>query len=272
MVKRTKKVTRRDDSYAKKISTRIWHEQPSETNPYIAQQSRCHGYDLIELVKGRSYVEVLYLLFRGDLPTEQEAAIFEQLLISFINPGPRHPATRSAIVAGVGKTDPVHILPIALSTLGGNFQGAGEVEPAVRFLRKNVKKPPEQVALALLGEGTKPVEGDWSIAPGFGSYYGGTDLMAEQLAQQLETLPGCGKLLSWGNSFSHALHEQQMGWLKTGVAAAVLADLGFLPFACASLYQLINAPGLLAHGLEYCKKPMASYPFPEDKNYVIEES
>jgi len=257
MVKKAAKVVRRDDSYAKKISTKIWHEQPSEQNPYIAQQSRCHGYDLIELVKGRSYVEVLYLLFRGELPTEQEAAIFEQLLISFINPGPRHPATRSAIVAGVGKTDPVHILPIALSTLSGNFQGAGEVEPAVRFLRKNAKKPPEQVALALLDEGTKPAEGDWSIAPGFGSYYGGVDLMAEQLAQQLGTLPGCG--------------NQQMGWQKTGVAAAVLADLGFLPFACASLYQLISAPGLLAHGLEYCKKPMNSYPFPEDKDYVIEE-
>lgn len=271
MVKKAAKVVRRDDSYAKKISTKIWHEQPSEQNPYIAQQSRCHGYDLIELVKGRSYVEVLYLLFRGELPTEQEAAIFEQLLISFINPGPRHPATRSAIVAGVGKTDPVHILPIALSTLSGNFQGAGEVEPAVRFLRKNAKKPPEQVALALLDEGTKPAEGDWSIAPGFGSYYGGVDLMAEQLAQQLGTLPGCGKLLFWGDEFSHALHDQQMGWQKTGVAAAVLADLGFLPFACASLYQLISAPGLLAHGLEYCKKPMTSYPFPEDKDYVIEE-
>ncbi len=270
-MKKAKKVIRRDDPYAKKISTKIWHEQPSEQNPYIAQQSRCHGYDLIELVKERSYIDVLYLLFRSELPTKEEAVIFEQLLISFINPGPRHPATRSAIIAGVGKTDPVHILPIALSTLSGNFQGAGEVEPAVRFLRKNAKKPPEQAALALLDGAAKPAEGDWSIAPGFGSYYGGVDLMAEQLARQLVALPGCGKLLSWGDEFSRALHDHQMGWLKTGVAAAVLADLGFLPFACASLYQLISAPGLLAHGLEYCKKPMSSYPFPEDKDYVIEE-
>ena len=270
MAKEAAKVTRRDDQYAKKIATKIWHELPSEQNPYIAQQSRCHGYDLIDLVKERSYVEVLYLLFRSELPTKEEAAIFEQLLVSFINPGPRHPATRSAIVTGVGKTDPVHILPIALSTLGGNFQGAGEVEPAVRFLRKNAKKPPKQVALSLLDENAKPTTGDWSIAPGFGSYYGGVDLMAEQLAQQMATLPGCGKLLAWGNELSHALNECQMGWLKTGVAAAVLADLGFLPFACASLYQLINAPGLLAHGLEYCNKPMTSYPFPEDKDYVIE--
>ena len=234
------------------------------------QQNRCHGYDLIELVKGRSYVEVLYLLFRSELPTKEEAEIFEQLLISFISPGPRHPATRSAIVAGVGKTDPVHILPIALSTLGGNFQGAGEVEPAVRFLRKSAKKPPKEVALSLLDKCTKPTEGDWSIAPGFGSYYGGKDLTAQQLVQQMATLPGCGKLLAWGNDFAYELHDHQIGWSRTGVAAAVLADLGFLPFACSALYQLISAPGLLAHGLEYCKKPMTSYPFPEDKDYVIE--
>jgi len=264
------KVTRRDDQYAQKISTKIWHEQPSEQNPYVAKQSRCHGYDLIELAKERSYIDVLYLLFRSELPTKEEAAIFEQLLTSFINPGPRHPATRSAIVAGVGKTDPVHILPIALSTMGGAFQGAGEVEPAVRFLRKNAKKPSKQVALGLIEKGTKPTEGDWLIAPGFGSYYGGVDLMAGQLAQQMASLPGCGKLLMWGNELANELHDQQIGWLKTGVAAAVLADLGFLPFACAALYQLISAPGLLAHGLEYCKKPMTSYPFPEDKDYVIE--
>jgi len=270
MVKETAKVTRRDDQYAQKISTKIWHEQPSEQNPYIAQQSRCHGYDLVELAKGCSYVEVLYLLFRSELPTKENAEIFEQLLILLINPGPRHPATRSAIVAGVGKTDPVHILPIALSTLGGDFQGAGEVEPAVRFLRKNVKKSPKEVAFQLIEESTKPTEGDWSIAPGVGSHYGGVDLMAKQFAQQMSSLSGCGKLLAWGNELTSELHGQQVGWLKTGVAAAVLADLGFLPFACAALYQLISAPGLLAHGLEYCKKPMTSYPFPEDKYYVIE--
>jgi len=264
------KVIKRDEQYARKISTKIWYEKPTEQNPYIAQQSRCHGYDLIELVKGRSYVEVLYLLFRSELPTKEEAAIFEQLLISFINPGPRHPATRAAIVTGVGKTDPVHILPIALSTMGGNFQGAGEVEPAVRFLRKNAKKNPKQVVQTLLDEAVKPAEGDWSIAPGFGSCFGGVDEMAHQLAQQLATQPGSGKLLAWGNEFANELHEHQMGWLKTGVAAAVLAELGFLPFASAALYQLISAPGLLAHGLEYCKKPMTSYPFPEDKDYVIE--
>ncbi len=270
MVKKTVKVTKRDEQYAKKISTKIWHEKPSEQNPYIAQQSRCHGYDLIELMNECSYAEVLFLLFRSELPTKEETAIFERLLISFINPGPRHPATRAAIATGVGKTDPVHILPIALATMGGNFQGAGEVEPAVRFLRKNAKKPPKKVALTLTNDSKKPAEGDWSIAPGFGSYYGGVDEMAHQLAQQMATLPECGKLLTWGNEFANELHGHQMGWLKTGVAAAVLAELGFLPFACTALYQLISAPGLLAHGLEYCKKPMTSYPFPEDKDYVIE--
>jgi len=270
MAEQAVKVTKRDEQYAKKISTKIWHEKPSEQNPYIAEQSRCHGYDLLELVSKRSYVDVLFLLFRSELPTKEEAAIFEQLLISFISPGPRHPATRAAIATAVGKTDPVHILPIALATMGGNFQGAGEVEPAVRFLRKNAKKAPKQVALALLDEERKPTEGDWSIAPGFGTYFGGVDAMAHQLAQQMAMQSGGGNLLAWGNEFANELHDHQIGWLKTGVAAAVLAELGFLPFACTALYQLISAPGLLAHGLEYCKKPMTSYPFPEDKDYVIE--
>lgn len=62
-----------------------------------------------------------------------------------------------------------------------------------------------------------------------------------------------------------------MGWLTTGVVAAVLAELGFQPRAAAGLYQYLCAPGLLAHGIEMSNKPVTSMPFISDKNYVIEK-
>lgn len=97
---------------------------PSPDNPYIAEHCRCRGYDLFELVQKRSFVDIIYLLLRGELPTKDQAQLFETLLVALINPGPRHPATRAAMNAGVGKTNTAHILPIALPVLGGDHLGA----------------------------------------------------------------------------------------------------------------------------------------------------
>lgn len=264
-------VKKRDEEFAQQITTKIWEELPDTINPYIASEARCHGYPLMALAEKRSFVEVLYLLFRGELPTSPEADLLERLMVFLINPGPRHPATRAAMNAGVGKTDPEHVLPIGLTILGGAHLGAGEVEPAMRFLRKHARQPVEKVVEELLQSSICPDEGDWHIAPGFGSRFGSVDIMpckmARSLAEQTEGL----KLLNWGCEFSNLLAPHNMGWLSTGVAAAVFADLGFQPRLGAGLFQLLNAPGLLAHGMEQANKPITAMPFVKDEDYVIEE-
>lgn len=264
------KVEKRNESFVERTSTRIWLEVPASDNPYITATARCHGYDLMELVKKRSFVDVLYLLFRGELPCSEEAELLEQLMIGLINPGPRHPAARAAMNAGVGKTDPAHILPIALAVYGGDHIGAGVIEPAMRFFRQNLKLEPQQVADTLLSSSHPPDVGDWHIAPGFGSRFGGIDVISDQLAKQLATLAVAGKTLAWGCQFAKALEQHTQGWLSTGVAAAVFTDLGFNPRAGTGLFQLVAAPGLLAHGVELSNKPITAMPYISDKNYVIE--
>lgn len=267
----TAKVSSRNEAFVDKTSTRIWEELPCPDNPYIAQTCRCHGYDLLELMQKRGYVDILYLLFRGELPNVDEARLLERLMIGLINPGPRHPATRAAMNAGVGKTDPNHILPIALSVYGGNYLGSGQVEAAMRFIRQNRNQDPVRHAQILLETELPPAEGDWHIASGFGSYYGGIDSMSAQLAEQLVTLPGDAPNLKWGNAFAKALNTQNMGWLSIGLAAAAFTDLGIHPRHAPGLLQLIVSPGLFAHGIELANKPRTSMPFIKDENYVIEE-
>lgn len=265
-------VQRRDDIYAERTATRIWQELPSADNPYIAAQCRCHGYDLLELVQKRSFADMLYLLFRGELPTTAEAQLLDALMVAFINPGPRHPATRAAMNAGVGKTDPALILPIALTTLSGTHNAAGTLEEAMRFLRKNQRKPVEDVLQLLMANPDRPDEGDWHIAPGFGSYYNGIDLISASIADHLAQMPAASAALHWGQQFAAGLAEHGMGWLATGVVAAALTDLGFPPRAAAGVYQIISAPGLLAHGAELANKPLTAMPFVSDEDYIIEEA
>lgn len=260
----------RNEAFVDRAATRIWQEIPSTENPYIAESCRCHGYDSLELAGKRSFSDVIFLLLKGELPTAEQSQLFETLLVSLINPGPRHPATRTAMNAGVGKTDPTHILPISLSVLSGNHLGGGEVTAAMKFLRDNRNNATKDVIQQLLRQNPRPDEGDWHIAPGFGSRFGGIDIVPGRTADLLMTLPGKGAALEWANDFVTNLGQHNLGWLYPGLAAAVFVDLGFHPRAGAGLFQIAAAPGLLAHGLELANKPRTAYPFPDDDHYFYE--
>ena len=257
-------------NFASKTSTRIWEEEPSQANPYLAEKCRLHGYDIFDLMKQKSFVEVLYLLFSGELPTSSQTKLLEQLMIVLINPGPRHPANRAAMTAGISKARSVHLLPIGLMVLGGEHLGAAEVAQAMAFLQTNRDKNPNELAKELLSKAEKPAEGDWHIIPGFGSRFGGIDPIPNQLADHLN-IDDISDNIKWGQQFVTSITPHQMGWLSTGIAAAILLDLNIKPREGAGLFQLISAPGILAHGMEQTHHPITDMPFVEDDNYVIEE-
>ncbi len=265
----TNNVVRRDDQFADKTATKIWNEKPSKTNPYIAESASCHGYDLVELCTKRSFVDVLFLLFRNELPTSVEASLLEKLLIVFINPGPRHPATRAAMNAGVGNTDSSHILPIGLTVLGGSVLGAAEVENCMRWLRKSSRRDPRIIAKGLL-ENNLAGEGVGCLAPGFGRHFGSVDEYVQNLVTVFSAADGTGRIFEWSTFFVEELRRANYGWLSTGLAAAILCDLGFQPRMGPGIYQIMSAPGIFAQGIEMANKPMTAMPFLDDKDYIIE--
>ncbi len=258
----------RGEQFASGVPTALWLEQPTPHNPYLAERCYCQGYDLLALMAGRSFVEVLYLLFRGELPSPAQATLLERLMIACINPGPRHGATRAAMNAGIGRTQRSHLLPIALTVLGGDHLGGGEVEAAMQQLSARKGEAPSEVITTLpLAD---PSAGDHHPLPGFGSRYGGIDPLPGAIAQQLAALPAAGPHLAWGEALAQQLAPHNMGWLLPGVVAATLADLGFEARQGAGLFQLLAAPGLLAHGLEVARQPITAMPFPDAEHYVIE--
>jgi citrate synthase len=258
-------VRSRNEPFASRTSSHIWYEESAPDNPYITAAAFCHGYNLNELMEKRSFVDVFYLLFRGELPTRAQAQLLQQLMIALINPGPRHPATRAAMNAGVGKTNPLHILPIASAVLGGEHAGGGEVENAMQFFDMHCVKDAKTLACDFFAHEECEI-----VLAGFGVRHGGIDVMAAKLAGQLVALEAAGSTLKWGCAFVQEFEAHGMSWTMPGVAAAVFADLGFNPRTGACLFQLLGAPGLVAHGLEMAGKPILSMPFVSDENYVIE--
>lgn len=261
----------RGERFAHRTATRIWNEVAQPGNPYTAESCLCHGYDLLELMTKCSFVDVLYLLFRGELPDPDQANLLEALLVGFLNPGPRHPATRAAMTAAVSKAHPAHLLPIALSILSGEHLGAGEVTASMHFLRRNLRQSPGELVESRSREVVR-LEGDWRIAPGFGTRFGGPDPVPAKIASRLSAMPGSGPAMAWGDTFARAATAHGAGWLAPGVVGAALLDLGFHPRHGGPFYQLLAAPGLLAHGLELTGKPHTAMPFVDNDHYIVESS
>jgi len=253
----------REQQFAPRLETKITEEIPSPTNPYHVKNMRIHGYDHSALMEKCEFSDVIFLLFRGELPNDFERDLFRKLCIALINPGPRHPATQASITAGVGKTDTVNVLPIALTIYGGEFDGAANVESTMRYFRRASRRPTNEVATAL--ESNSDIE-----IPGFGQLYGDADPYAEALLNAFSS-NSSSPLLSWIIALNTKLKQKNIGISKAGLCAAILAELGFQPRQGNALMQLMAAPGLLAHGMEYANKPLTSMLFEPDECYEIEQ-
>lgn len=255
-------VKSRGDAFAEKIETKITYEESPEHNPYHVNKQLIHGYDHLDLLENCNFADTIYLLLRGNLPSEKDSILFNKLAIALLNPGPRHSAAQASITAGVGKTDTVNILPIALGVYGGTFDGAGNIENTIRFFRKAVKKPVIELKEEALNK----------RIPSITQHYGDADTYANILLDKLKPYAHEGKVFSWLYQLQALIYPENIGVTKTSIAAAIFADLGFQPRQGGALMQLLAAPGLLAHGLEFSNKPVTAMLFEPDETYQIEKN
>ena len=263
--------SKQDFVYAKKAQTAIYLEQADPQNPYVASSNFLHGYDVVELMQKKSFANALLLLFTGELPEQHKVQLLERLMIALLNLGPRHPAVKASMVAGVSKANVEHLLPIGLSVLGGDANGAKEVEQAMLFLQKHYHLPIDEVHEQLAIKCPDTSRGELHVCPGFGSHYGGIDTFAIKIVESLisdDLAISEYKYIYWAQAFANSLAEYNMGWLKTGIAAAVFCELGIGARESIGLFQLICAPGIFAHGVEQTHKPITAIPMLSDEQHI----
>lgn len=248
-----------DPPFHPDFTTGICLEEPSSGNPYIAERRYLAGYDLAELWRNCSYVDALMVLLVGELPTPEQRRLLETFLIGLLNVGPRHTAIRAAMLAGVSKAAPEHLLPIGLLTGSGRQGGALEVADAHEFIRAHLHRDPGEIA-------TECLTAQGSI-PGFGTRFGELEPICQQLAADLLALMADHPVPQWCHAFSEVLQSRGEGWLLPGIAAAVGLTLGLGARETLGLFQLAIAPGVMAHGMEQTHKPISSNPLLRDDQY-----
>jgi citrate synthase len=245
------------------IHTRIWREEPEPNNPFAAQAAYCHGYDVYGDMLGKArWADMLFLLFRGEAPTAEQARLLDALALAVANPGPRDASVHAAMCGGVAGSTAAASLMAALSVGAGRYGGAREVLDAMAIWHSAGRDTEAWLRQALAW--TSQHQDIWPQAEhpaGFDPY--GVTTQTTVL-QTLETLAGLGPFphLAWlaGNraQLEAALN---MPLAMVGVAAAALVDLGFSAPQGEMLYLLLRLPGAAAHALEQSEHGFKRFPF-----------
>ena len=247
------------------IHTKIWKETSEPDNPFATKISLCAGYDVYgDLLGNASWVEYLYLLFKLEKPTKDQAELFESIAVSIANPGIRDHSVRAAMNAGVGGSTSASALMAALAVGAGQLGGAREVYLCMQSWNKchrdinkwkhRIKNPPK--------EGRADVWTSIEHSPGFDPNGVSCSTPVKQVLANLSEIAGQNSNLSWLIENRQVLETFTNSPLTmTGVIATAFSDLGLTEEQGEMLFLLLRLPGAAVHALEQRKHGWKKYPF-----------
>jgi len=252
------------ESAVETVRTSVWQEEPEPDSPFAARVARCRGYDVYGQMLGQArWVDMLWLLFREDLPSSAEAGLLEALAVALANPGPRDASVHAAMCAGVGRSTAAASLIAALAAGAGQLGGGREVFLAMSaWAACGTNSAAWQRYLA----GPLPTDPDdiWpepEHPPGFDPHGVSATLPVQQTLACLAGMSP-GPHLPWLQRHRAELEElTRCPLAMSGVASAAFADLQFAPAQGEVLHLLLRLPGAAAHALEQRRHGYRKFPF-----------
>ncbi|MCB1657656.1 MAG: citryl-CoA lyase [Moraxellaceae bacterium] len=251
-------------SQAPVLHTSIWQEQAEADNPFAAKHALCHGYDVYgEVLKKASFIEYLYLLFKGERPTAQQTLLLDKLAIVVANAGPRDHSIRAAMNGGVGGSTAAGCLMAALAVGAGQYGGAHEVFHALniwQFAQQDLIRC-QQAMEKLLANKEVDIWQPMEHVAGFDPH-GVTcpTIIVQSLAYLADLMPS-GQL-AWLCNNRQQLEQMAKGTLAmTGVFAAACLDLALNAEQAEMLFLQLRLSGAAVHALEQQQLGWKKFPY-----------
>jgi citrate synthase len=218
---------------------------------------RLRGYAIEDLIGRVSFPATIWLMLRGELPGEEQAALLGIALGAAVDHGPQAPSiaiARMAATCGVGINS---AMASAINVLGDVHGGAGE--QALSFYG--------DIAAAMDGGATLQsavsarlesfFAEDKGYVPGFGHRFHPVDPRAPRLLEVTRDFARRGIVSGRFADIAEAL-EAEIAQRKgrkiplniDGATAVIYGELGFPPPLTRGLFVLSRSVGILAHAWE----------------------
>jgi len=216
------------------------------------------GYPLEEIVEKLSFIEAMWLLIRGELPTQQQAAIWELAMkVALDQQFISSAACAARFVASAHSESPIPGVAagiLAHGSVTGSPRPAAEMIYGAYELMRRQGVTREETA-------TRTVDrylAERGTVPGFGHpIHKETEPRAEVLRRKVKELGGWGEKAHLFEAIHAALCQRLGKKLPinlAGMIAAVYCELGFDPIEIEALSAVGYGYALVAHVTEEIKE------------------
>ena len=228
-----------------------WATSISDISPNII---RLRGYPIEQLIGQVSFVSMIWLMLRGELPSRGQSKLLEASLVASVDHGPQAPsisAARMAATCGLGINSAI---ATGVGLLGDVHGGAGEnCMKLLAAMRDRLRSDPK-CSIGQLAEEYREVH---QYIPGFGHRFHSIDprcapLLA-LLAEQVQAGEISGEFVQIGQGIEEFLSEnkgRRVPMNIDGITAIVYSELGFPPPLGRGLFVLSRSVGIVAHAWE----------------------
>lgn len=214
------------------------------------------GRPVQDLIGSVGFVDMIWLLLRGDLPAPRQAALLEAALVAGVDHGPHAPsiaAARIAATCGIGLNNAV---ATGVNVLGDSHGGAGqqcvELLHDIRAAQENGSD---------LDAAVSTVVAAWRersrYLPGFGHRFHPVDPRRDPLLGLVDAAVADGVV---EGHFAAAARAVEASLVRPGrrpvpmnidgATAVIYAELGFAAPLARGLFVLSRSVGILAHAWE----------------------
>jgi citrate synthase len=226
-----------------------WGTAISRIEPNVIE---LRGLPVQELIGRTTFVEMIWLMVRGDRPGPRQAALLEAALVAGVDHGPQAPSiavARMTATCGVGLNNAV---ASGVNALGDVHGGAGQqcVELLDEIRRRQAEGRPLPEAVDEVVHGWR--ERGIRYLPGFGHRIHGKDPRRDPLLSLVEDAVRDGVV---GGEYLRAAYGVEAALEPVpmnidGATAVIYAELGFAAPLARGLFVLSRSVGILAHAWE----------------------
>jgi len=227
-------------------TTSAWKTSITETVP---NHIRVRGYDIGELMGNVSFGQAVYLILRGEMPSEAVGRLIEAMLVASIDHGATPPSALAArTVASTGAALSASVAA-GISSINDHHGGAiGKCAIQLAMIVKRCKQSSESLEVA-----TKTVLDELKASgqrmSGFGHRIHTSDPRTICLFELAEQSGVNGEHIKAAKQVELVFKAtgKSLPVNVDGAMGAILADLGFDPSIMNGLFIIARVPGLVAH-------------------------
>jgi len=208
-----------------------------------------------------SFGQVVYLVLKGELPTEEQGRVMDAILVSSVDHGATPPSALAARTVASGGAPLTTGIAAGIMTINRHHGGA--IEDCMRELLAAVarKRDKGQEALAAAREIVSEYRAQKKRLPGYGHRVHTDDPRTTRLFAICEEEGVAGEYVEMGQALRQAMREstgKDLPMNVDGAIAAVLCELGFPPEMGNGLFAISRTVGLTAHVFDEitAQKPM----------------